>query len=849
MNKKLLTLLATALLYSCGDGVLDNEHSQNAKPKLLVTLTDYSNGSPIANASLSVQSTGKTAKTAENGKVLFEDISIGSHTLRIEADGFATAIVTPYVDEVKRAGETGRATYASYALYPKTATLEGYVQHTGSDGQVKALTGLPVRVAFDCDNLAEKITEPVLTAEGKFSIPNLPAIDGACQYSIQTIGATIGGQTFGAMTFSTSNPALKKGSKTIIANPIDVSKGAGLFTVVSYTREIEYGKENTPIVFTFSENIAANQQRKITAPDTSVAGYNVEIADNKITLTPFSNWNIGSSFTVTFANLKSESGKTYSSTHDVETLSMDISNSPIEGLRLLPGSQDIKYSDKTASITFKKVEGATSYKYFLKEKDKVSLIPCTPTLPTSGNTAVTAVCPIAIDVLNPEKMQRLGDNTNKLIVQAYNARYESLKSDTLEIKETKTVAPKIATNTVYRPLIENGKILDMYGMSSQEPNIDIGSEILKALVLATETSMEYIYFYFDRAMNTSTKLNFVCTGAATVCDRLDMTYNWFNEQVLGINIKVKAGTATIVGTAVNVDLTIKNLTGVNGKPFDNGEVPSSSDLTGNITGTTPSSICEVNPFASEACVDSDKETFCNNLKNYSGSQSGCKVKYPNPCNGTLPALAGTSICPSYAAPTSPTPPPTLSGYIVDVRDGQMYKIVTIGTQTWMAENLNYDTETNGSVCYNGDCTTYGRYGRLYNWITAMDIASSYQTSQYNPSSSTKYRGVCPSGWHLPNNDEWNMLITTVGTNPGTKLKATSGWNNNSNGTDNFGFSALPGGYINSDSFNNVGYYGHWWTASENNASYANFREMGYYGDVGTYVTEKRNLSSVRCVKD
>ena len=124
--------------------------------------------------------------------------------------------------------------------------------------------------------------------------------------------------------------------------------------------------------------------------------------------------------------------------------------------------------------------------------------------------------------------------------------------------------------------------------------------------------------------------------------------------------------------------------------------------------------------------------------------------------------------------------------LIDNRDGKKYKTVTIGSKTWMAENLNY--EAKGSKCYENkdeNCTTYGR---LYNWSTAMK--------------------ACPSGWHLPSKTEYEALDKAVGGEEvaGKKLKAKSGWNKNGNGTDDFGFPAMPGGGGHShDSFKSVLY--------------------------------------------
>ena len=191
--------------------------------------------------------------------------------------------------------------------------------------------------------------------------------------------------------------------------------------------------------------------------------------------------------------------------------------------------------------------------------------------------------------------------------------------------------------------------------------------------------------------------------------------------------------------------------------------------------------------------------------------------------------------------------------LYDDRDQQTYKITSIGNQVWMAENLNYNAT--GSRCYGdnsgGDIQNRcGTYGRLYNWATAMNNSAS---SAANPSG---VQGVCPSGWHLPSDAEWTALTSYVGTNAGTKLKANSAlWNSNGKGTDDFGFSALPGGGgYSSGSFVNVGDDGNWWSATESatesNASNAYGRGMIFsFAIVNRNYYDKSSLGSVRCLQD
>ena len=172
--------------------------------------------------------------------------------------------------------------------------------------------------------------------------------------------------------------------------------------------------------------------------------------------------------------------------------------------------------------------------------------------------------------------------------------------------------------------------------------------------------------------------------------------------------------------------------------------------------------------------------------------------------------------------------------------GRTYKTVIIGAQTWMAENLNYNAS--GSKCgrtdgylTNENTPTCATYGRLYDWETA--------------------KTVCPSGWRLPSNEEWTTLVNSVGGSytAGTKLKAANGWRDgsNNNGTDEFGFSALPGGRGYSDGdFYYVGLRGFWWSATDYSASYAYSRYMYYFSAyVDSYGDVKSSLFSVRCVQD
>jgi uncharacterized protein (TIGR02145 family) len=179
--------------------------------------------------------------------------------------------------------------------------------------------------------------------------------------------------------------------------------------------------------------------------------------------------------------------------------------------------------------------------------------------------------------------------------------------------------------------------------------------------------------------------------------------------------------------------------------------------------------------------------------------------------------------------TSPDTKTSASGKYITV------KTVKIGEQTWMAENLNI--KAGNSWCYDGDDSNCDRYGRLYDWETA--------------------KKVCPAGWHLPTRQEWNDLIEVVGGGgenvAGKKLMSKNRWSNNGNGTDDYGFSALPGGDRGyGGGFSSIRNYGYWWTATEGGSGEAYCRFMGYSilgFEIGDNANKKSYAYSVRCVKD
>jgi uncharacterized protein (TIGR02145 family) len=202
--------------------------------------------------------------------------------------------------------------------------------------------------------------------------------------------------------------------------------------------------------------------------------------------------------------------------------------------------------------------------------------------------------------------------------------------------------------------------------------------------------------------------------------------------------------------------------------------------------------------------------------------------------------------------------------------GQVYNTIQIFSQCWLNENLNVGTILNGEIemtdngiiekyCYNNDPDSCVKYGALYQWWEAMQYST-------QPGS----QGICPPGWHLPMDDEYKVLEGAVdsyygigspewekfgfwsGVDAGINLKATTGWQYNGNGLDNFGFAALPGGErLDPNYFSTAGILGSWWTSDEFTSGYTAMSRALLYDQWGSFRANYNEYwgFSVRCLKD
>ena len=205
---------------------------------------------------------------------------------------------------------------------------------------------------------------------------------------------------------------------------------------------------------------------------------------------------------------------------------------------------------------------------------------------------------------------------------------------------------------------------------------------------------------------------------------------------------------------------------------------------------------------------------------------------------------------------------TLKAQVADI-DGHVYKIVKIGKQVWMAENLNVSHFRNGDSIpeskdwissengnpawcyYNNEVANGNKYGRLYNWYAVNDK-----------------RGLAPKGWHIPTDTEWKILINYLGGKnmACSKMKTTNGWLksnyasagiNNGNGTNESGFTGLPAGFRFDDlEFNALGSNFYWWSSSSNRiAAWSCTMDFNSCNIILADDILMRDGLSIRCVKD
>lgn len=196
------------------------------------------------------------------------------------------------------------------------------------------------------------------------------------------------------------------------------------------------------------------------------------------------------------------------------------------------------------------------------------------------------------------------------------------------------------------------------------------------------------------------------------------------------------------------------------------------------------------------------------------------------------------------------------GTLVDPRDGWTYRTVAIGSDTWMAQNLEFRSERveagtprpdTVGVCPHASRDSCSKYGRSYNWAEAVGAAPLYAGTLLSPSS--PLQGICPTGWHLPSWKEWDALARAFGSSGvSAAMRSIAGWG--TPGTDRLGLRILPAGVFDASNLHDAGSTAAFWTSEEFDASIAwyAYLDVGFDGLVRSQGGKARRMS-VRCVQD
>ena len=236
------------------------------------------------------------------------------------------------------------------------------------------------------------------------------------------------------------------------------------------------------------------------------------------------------------------------------------------------------------------------------------------------------------------------------------------------------------------------------------------------------------------------------------------------------------------------------------------------------------------------------------------------------------AKSSSSVESPNSSSSSENPPSSSSidsgepvfGELTDARDGRVYKTVKLGSQEWMAENLNYAAE--GSLCYENDEKNCEKYGRLYNWEVALDTSNRGCGDNFSGcrlrSDFHPREGICPDGWHVPEHAEWDTLFAYAdahgeGESAADALQAyyRDDYLEKTYSSDRFGFNVAPAGVFNGNEFSGLGTSTEFWTASIETTDWLSYisitpSTIHFVKGSGSnvYMTHISHAVSVRCVK-
>lgn len=277
-------------------------------------------------------------------------------------------------------------------------------------------------------------------------------------------------------------------------------------------------------------------------------------------------------------------------------------------------------------------------------------------------------------------------------------------------------------------------------------------------------------------------------------------------------------------------------------PLSSSEQPASSDNADiSDSGTSAENGDSSSSFSSATTGSSNSSQGTSSNEGSEITSSGNNIKEDSSSSDDVGVESSTSSTIEY-------------GELIDARDGQVYRTVRIGNNVWMAENLNYDYQIDGvsygSYIYGDDVENLNKYGRYYTWAAAMDSAGLFSNGSKGCGNNSKVcyapdsiQGVCPEKWHVPMKADFEDLLEHALSDEEKqkiswyhflnvslpKLRSTSGWDADGNGTDDYGFSILPSGFFSSFTGDHVAEPAAWFWTSEDYFQSSTSTSNGKYG--------------------
>ncbi|MDR2577574.1 MAG: carboxypeptidase-like regulatory domain-containing protein [Chitinispirillales bacterium] len=575
MSKKalvaaMLTVVsAFVLLISCGDNVVENFNNRPdiaTEATLNVVVRDAITGDIVDGATVTLLTAPsgevKNVVSSHTGTVTFRNIHVGTQSVLVEADGFASVLA---VTDITRSPEATQEnvfiahdnTVVVY-IRPLTASLDGYL-YFNEDGSSKVAEGATVRLSISSGtNIVDRIFETTVASDGRYVFNNLPNL-GSGDYSLTALDYTVGDVTYRNRPIANEGRGLQPGITTHLTQKTEYVETTLPFILLARPSFVE---PDGPITLEFSNEIDVD--RIAVNPVTVIPSQPITItySGNTLTIAPFEHWREnGGAVTIRISNkLMSTGGTAFSGDDiDVDVMAEDLSNAAVVGLTLdsmhVVGDHNSATAipqaiSNEAKLFWNKLPGATDYTVYFK-RDGFDFYE-----PTN---VVNVRDTFAFVLINAHS--NIGTNVNNFVVQASNGRSRSSLSGatTLDIFSRPTLG-----NTNKAP---GDTVLDF--------TAELANELTPPLQMGVAFSKQ-IFIHFSEDMDRTIMGTGVISGDPSgLVNRITVAHHWASnaagtpsDRILRLTINVAAGTPmTSNADNINRVYTISGLKSANGKDF------------------------------------------------------------------------------------------------------------------------------------------------------------------------------------------------------------------------------------------------------------------------------------------